>query len=221
MGAPGTGKSTLTAQFAFAAAARGQRAALFIFDESRSTLLGRAAGIGIDLAPFVKSGQITIQQIDPAELSPGEFGYQIRQAVEKTKATIVVIDSLNGYLSAMPDERFLVVQLHEMLAYLGEEKVATLLVAAQQGLIGTQMSSPIDASYLADSIILLRYFEAEGEIRQAISVVKKRGGEHERAIREFKLAGGRLEVGEPLRKFTGVLTGVPGYKGEPGALPRR
>jgi circadian clock protein KaiC len=213
-GAPGTGKSTLAVQFVHAAAARGEKAAMFIFDESRSTLLSRAAGMGIDLAPHLAAGQVIIQQIDPAEMSPGEFAHEIRRVVDSLKVSIVVIDSLNGYLSAMPDERFLVIQLHEMLAYLGEEGVATLLVAAQQGLIGTQMKTPIDASYLADTVVMLRYFEAEGEIRQAISVVKKRGGEHERTIREFRLAGGRIEVGQPLRDFRGVLTGVPTFKGD-------
>jgi circadian clock protein KaiC len=213
MGAPGTGKSTLAAQFVHAAAKRGEKAAMFIFDESRGTLLSRSAGMGIDLAPFIESGQVTIQQIDPAELSPGEFAHEIRRAVEKLNTTVMAIDSLNGYLSAMPDERFLVIQLHEMLAYLREEGVATLFVAAQQGVVGTQMSSPVDASYLADAIILLRYFEAEGEIRQAISVVKKRGGAHERTIREFRLSNSRIEVGEPLREFRGVLTGVPSYAG--------
>jgi circadian clock protein KaiC len=208
-------------QFAHAAASRGERTAMFIFDESRSTLLNRAAGMGIDLVPFIESNQITIQQVDPAELSPGEFGYQVRQSVEKLKASLIIIDSLNGYLSAMPDERFLVIQLHEMLAYLGGEGVATLLVAAHSGLIGAQMSSPIDASYLADAIILMRYFEAHGEIRQAISVVKKRGGEHERTIREFRLTGGHIQVGEPLRDFSGVLTGVPAYNGDKGAEQSR
>jgi circadian clock protein KaiC len=221
IGAPGTGKSTLAAQFVHAAAARGDTAAMFIFDESRATLLSRAAGMGIDLAPFLETGKVTIQQIDPAELSPGEFAHHVRQAVDRLKASVVVIDSLNGYLSAMPDERFLVVQLHEMLAYLGEAGVATLLVAAHRGLVGTQMSSPVDASYLADAVVMLRYFEAEGEIRMAISVVKKRGGEHERTIREFRLAGGHIQVGEPLREFRGVLTGVPTYKGEKGSLGGR
>jgi circadian clock protein KaiC len=218
IGAPGTGKSTLAAKFVHAAAQRGQHAAMFIFDESRSTLLSRAAGIGIDLASHLESGLVTIQQIDPAELSPGEFSHAVRIAVEQRHATVIVIDSLNGYLSAMPDERFLIVQLHEMLAYLGEMGVATLLIAAHKGLIGTQMTSPIDASYLADAVVMLRYFEAEGEIRQAISVVKKRGGEHERTIREFRLVGGRIEVGEPLRNFRGVLTGVPSYRSDSGTL---
>jgi circadian clock protein KaiC len=209
VGPPGTGKSTLSAQFAVAAAMRGEHAAMFIFDESQNTLISRAAGLGINLAEHVEGGRITIQQIDPAELSPGEFAHSIRRAVERRQAAVVVIDSLNGYLAAMPEERFLVVQLHEMLSYLGQKGVATIMVGAHQGLIGMQMSAPVDASYLADAVLLLRYFEDRGEIRQAISVIKKRGGEHERTIREFRLKGGRIHVGEPLHGFRGVLTGIP------------
>jgi circadian clock protein KaiC len=219
VGPPGTGKSTLAAQFAAAAAKRGQHAALFIFDESQNTLISRAAGLGINLAEHVESGQITIQQVDPAELSPGEFAHAIRRAVEK-KAEIVVIDSLNGYLAAMPEERFLVIQLHELLSYLGQCGVATLMVGAHQGLIGMQMNAPVDASYLADAILLLRYFEDRGEIRQAISVIKKRGGEHERTIREFRLSQGQIHVGEPLNSFRGVLTGVPTLEGHIGATAK-
>jgi circadian clock protein KaiC len=209
MGAPGTGKSSLAAQFAAAAAERGQCTAFFTFDESLETFLTRVEGLGMNFRPHVESGKITIQPIDPAELSPGEFCYSIRTAVDEKQAGIVVIDSLNGYLNAMPGERFLVIQLHELFMYLGQRNVATLLVAAQQGLIGMQMHSPVDATYLADSVILLRYYEAGGEVRQAISVVKKRGGAHERTIREFSLTNGQIEIGQPLRHFRGVLTGVP------------
>jgi circadian clock protein KaiC len=214
VGAAGTGKSTLAAQFACAAAKRGQHAALFIFDESPDTLITRAASLGIDLRQHVDSGAIRIQAIDPAELSPGEFVHAIRTAVEHHKASVIVIDSLNGYLNAMPGDRFLVIQLHELLMYLGHHGVATLLIGAHQGLIGSAMNTPVDASYLADAVILLRYFEAQGEVRQAISVVKKRGSRHERTIREFRMSNGRLEIGEPLRQFRGVLTGTPVY--EPG-----
>jgi circadian clock protein KaiC len=182
---------------------------MLIFDESRNTLLSRAAGLGVDLAEHVESGRIAVRQIDPAELSPGEFAQLIRRAVETSKAAVVVIDSLNGYLAAMPEERFLVIQLHELLNYLGQSGVATVMVGAHQGLIGMQMSAPVDASYLADAVLLLRYFEDRGEIRQAISMIKKRGGEHERSIREFRLKAGRIHVGEPLQGFRGVLTGVP------------
>jgi circadian clock protein KaiC len=209
VGPPGTGKSTLAAQFATAAAQRGEHAAMFIFDESQSTLLSRTASLRINLSEQVQAGRVSVQQVDPAELSPGEFVHAIRQAVERMKATIVVIDSLNGYLSAMPEERFLVIQLHELLSYLGQNGVATLMVGAHQGLIGMQMTAPVDASYLADAVVLLRYFEYRGEIRQAISVIKKRGGEHERTIREFRLKDGQIQFGEPLREFRGVLSGIP------------
>ena len=213
VGAAGTGKSSLAVQFVAAAAARGQNSALFIFDESLNTLLHRAEGLGIDLRTHLAQGRVTLQQIDPAELSPGEFADAIRRAVEVKKAVIVVIDSLNGYLNAMPEERFLIIQLHEMLTYLGQLGVATLLIGAHQGLIGGQMITPVDASYLADAVILMRYFEAMGEVRQAISVVKKRSGAHERSIREFRLHQGGIAVGEPLREFRGVLTGIPIFEG--------
>jgi circadian clock protein KaiC len=221
VGAAGVGKSTLAALFVTSAAARGQNSAMFLFDESVQTLLSRCVGLGIDLATHVKSGRIALKPVDPAELSPGEFGQGIRTAIETDGARIVVIDSLNGYLNAMPDERFLTVQLHELLTYLGQQGVATLLIGAHQGLIGSHMTTPVDASYLADAVVLLRYFEARGEVRQAISVVKKRGGEHERTIREFRLAKGAIEVGEPLRMFRGVLTGVPQYDGSDDPLLRK
>ena len=209
VGSPGTGKSSLAAQFVARGAASGTRAAMFIFDENVNTLLSRTAALGIDLEQHVDKDRVFIQQIDPVELSPGELAHAIRRQVEECEARIVVIDSLNGYLHAMPEERFLIIQLHELLTYLGQAGVATILIGAQQGLIGAQMSSPVDASYLADAIILMRYFEAEGEVRQAISILKKRGGLHERTIREFKLSKDGIDVGEPLRHFQGVLTGVP------------
>ncbi len=214
-GAAGTGKSTIAALFCTQAAERGEHSALFIFDESANTLFSRLDGLGIPLRKHVDAGRVLVQQVDPAELSPGEFVHAIRRAVGTHKARIVVIDSLNGYLNAMPDEKFLIVQLHEMLTYLGQRGVASVLVAAQHGLMGAQMQGPIDASYLADSVVLMRYFEAEGEVRQAISVVKMRGGEHERSIREFTMKGGRVSIGEPLRDYRGVLTGVPEKKLKP------
>jgi circadian clock protein KaiC len=224
VGAAGTGKSTLAAHFAAAAARRGQSSALFLFDESPSTLLSRCAGLGVDLPQFVDEGRITIRQIDPAELTPGELVHTIRTAVEEHDARIIVIDSLNGYLNAMPEERFLTIQLHELLMYLGQKGVATLLIGAHQGMIGSQMHTPVDASYLADSVVLLRYFEARGEVRQAISVMKKRGSQHERTIREFGFQGGRIRVGETLKEFRGILTGVPMYERPvdppPGKTPR-
>lgn len=213
VGGAGTGKSTVAAQFCSAAAGRGEKSIVFMFDESPSTLFTRCAGLGIPFEEHVKAGLIELVQIDPAELSPGEFSYLIRRAVEVTKVKIVVVDSLNGYLNAMPEERFLTIQLHELLMYLSQQGVATLLIGAHHGVIGSQMQAPVDASYLADAVILLRYFESRGEVRQAISVVKKRGGPHERTIREFGMSSGRILVGEALRDFRGILTGVPVYEG--------
>ena len=209
VGPAGCGKSSLATRFAVSAANRGEKSAFFIFDESLATMISRSKGLGMDLRPAIDAGKITIQQIDPAELSPGEFVQCIRRAVDQQGASLVVIDSLNGYLNAMPEERFLTIQLHELLTYLGQANVATILIGAHQGLIGGQMVTPVDASYLADAVILVRYFETRGEVRQAISVMKKRGGEHERTIREFRMQAGRIEVGPPLRDFRGILTGVP------------
>lgn len=221
VGAAGTGKSSIAARFATTAAERGQSAALFAFDENLDTLLTRAAGLGIDIQKQIDAGRMMIRQIDPAELSPGEFIYRIRQAVERDQASIVVVDSLNGYLNAMPEERYLIIQLHELLSYLGHAGVATLLVGAHQGIVGGPMQAPVDATYLADTVVLLRYFEARGEVRQAISVVKKRGGAHERTIREFRLEAGGIRVGEPLRRFRGVLTGVPVFETESESVAER
>lgn len=215
VGAPGTGKSSVAVQFAVAAARRGECSALFIFDESINTLRTRCAGMGMDLDPHLAAGRIRLRQVDPAELSPGELVHEVRKAVELDKAAIIVIDSLNGYLNAMPNEQFLIIQLHELLTYLGQAGVATLLIGAQHGLIGMQMQTPVDASYLADSVVILRYFEAEGMVRQAISVLKKRGGAHERSIRDFTLTETGLRVGPPLRHFRGILTGVPIALSEP------
>jgi circadian clock protein KaiC len=213
VGAPGAGKSSLAAQFVAAEAARGGTGALFIFEESRHTLLTRARGLGIDLDTHLESGRVHIQSIDPAELSPGEFAHLIHLAVEERKVSVVVIDSLNGYMNSMPNERHLTIQLHELQAYLGHAGVATIIIGAHSGIIGSQMHTPADASYLADAVILLRYYERRGEIHQAISVIKKRGGAHERTIRDLTLSKGRISVGPPLREFRGVLTGVPIYEG--------
>lgn len=217
IGAAGTGKSSLATQFVAAAMQRGERGAMFLFEEAKKTVIARAAGLGIDLDTPLADGRLTLQQVDPAELSPGEFVHAIRRSVEGQHASVVVIDSLNGYLNAMPDERFLLIQLHELLSYLGHANVATLLIGAQHGLVGSHMSSPIDASYLADSVILMRYYELEGELRKAISAVKKRSGAHERSIREFRLEDGRVSIGPPLREYRGVLTGVPLLGGESDA----
>lgn len=212
VGGAGTGKSTIAAQFCSAAASRGQKSIIFMFDESPDTLFGRCGGLNIGLEQCQKDGLVETVRVDPAELSPGELSSMIRDAVEHRDVKVVVIDSLNGYLNSMPEERFLTILLHELLMYLSQKGVASVLISAHHGVIGSQMSSPIDASYLADAVILLRYFEARGEVRQAISVVKKRGGVHERTIREFGMDGA-LKIGEPLRKFRGVLTGVPVYEG--------
>ncbi len=209
VGAAGTGKSSLAAQFVTAAAERGERSAMFLFDESINTLLSRMSGMGVELAAHRDAGRVSLRQIDPAELTPGEFAHLIRREVEENGAGMIVIDSLNGYLNAMPGERYLAIHLHELLMYLGEHGVATLLIGAHQGIIGTQMRTPVDASYLADAVVMLRYYEDRGEVRQAISVMKKRGGRHERTIREFSLGPGGIRVGDPLRDFRGVLTGVP------------
>jgi circadian clock protein KaiC len=208
VGAAGTGKSSLASQFVVTCARRGQRSAMFIFDESRHTLFSRTRGLGIALEDMAEKGLVDVRQVDPAELTPGELVHTIRNAVE-AGAQCVVIDSLNGYLNAMPGERYLTIHLHELLMYLNERGVATLLIGAHQGMVGTQMHTPVDASYLADAVLLLRYYESRGEVCQAISVIKKRGGHHERTIRTFALEPGGIRVGEPLRNFRGVLTGTP------------
>ncbi len=209
MGPAGSGKSSLATQYAAAAAARGERTAIFMFDENIGTFIERSASLGIDVESHVDSGLISLRQVDPAELSPGELVHLIRRAVEADQARIIVIDSLNGYLNAMPEERFLIIQLHELLTYLGQQGVTSLLIVAQHGLIGSMMHSPIDTTYLADTVILLRYFESGGEVLQAISVMKKRNGRHDRTIREFRLDDSGIHVGEPLRNFRGILTGIP------------
>ncbi|HEX2862204.1 MAG TPA: ATPase domain-containing protein, partial [Lacunisphaera sp.] len=208
MGPAGTGKSTLAMCFSLAAAERGENVLFFTFDETLGTLLSRTRELGQNIAAHLESGRIKIQQIDPAEISPGELAYRIREAVHGGKVRTVVIDSLNGYLHAMPDQRHLTLQLHELLAFLNQQGVATMMVLTQQGLVGT-MQTPIDLTYLADTVVLLRYFETSGSVRQAISVIKKRSGNHERTIREFTIVKDGVNVGEPLRGFHGVLTGNP------------
>ena len=207
-GAAGTGKSTLAALYAHAAAEGGECATLLLFDENQRTLVARMHALGVDLQPHIDSRRMMIHQIDPAEWSPGEFSNAIRSAVDEHQSAILVIDSLNGYLHSMPNERFLIIQLHEVLSYLATQGVVSILTNSQTGLVGP-MSSEIDASYLADSVVLTRYFEFEGEVRMAISVLKKRSGRHERSIRELEMARGAISVGEPLSEYRGVLTGVP------------
>jgi circadian clock protein KaiC len=214
MGPAGCGKSSIAAQFVSSAAKRGESCAAFIFDEGINIHLARAAGLGNDLRGEVDAGRIKIQQVDPAELSPGEFVYNVRRAVERDGVRFVVIDSLNGYMQAMPDERHLTIQMHELLTYLNQQGVVTILVMAQHGLVGNAMVAPVDVSYLADTVMLLRYFEVAGAVRRSISVVKKRSGFHEDTIRELRLSSRGIEVGEPLSEFHGVLTGVPTYSGK-------
>ncbi|MYM25737.1 AAA family ATPase [Duganella sp. FT135W] len=214
-GPSGTGKSSLSAQFIHAAVQRGQRCAMFLFEEARSNMLTRCKGLELDLNGAVASGLLTIQQVDPAELSPGEFANAVIQSVEQG-ARMVVIDSLNGYLNAVPDERFLIIHLHELLTYLGQRGVVSIIVGVQQGMVGGGMNNAIDASYLADNVIMLRYFEALGEVRQAISVFKKRGSAHERTLRRLEITSNGLRVGPVLKEFHGVLTGVPTYHGDGG-----
>jgi circadian clock protein KaiC len=214
VGPAGSGKSSLACQFAAHAAASGVPAAIFAFDERRQTLLRRCESLGIDIMGCIDAGTLTVQQVDPAELTPGEFADAVRRGIEgEARAKVVVIDSLNGYLNAMPEERFLTAQLHELLTYLGNKGVVTFLVVAQQGIVGSQMQTPVDVSYIADVVVLFRFFEAKGQVRQAISVVKRRLGEHERTIREFRLSRRGLEVGGPLADFHGILTGTPVFSG--------
>jgi circadian clock protein KaiC len=212
MGPAGTGKSSLAALYATAAAARGDNVAIFAFDEQKQLLIRRADALGMEMTRHVESGRISILQIDPAEMSPGELACRAQALVESDRARVIVIDSLNGYLQAMPAERYLYIQLHEMLTYFGQSGATTLLVMAQAGIVGP-MQSPVDISYIADSVVLLRYFEADGRIRKAISVIKKRIGTHENSIRELVLDHRGITVGEPLSEFRGVLTSVPEYHG--------
>lgn len=215
IGPAGSGKSSTALQYAISEASKGCRSALFIFDERIQTIMDRTAGLGMELEKYYKSGLITIQSVDPAELSPGELAYCIREAAEgkdgHAPAKVIIIDSLNGYLNAMPEERFLIIQLHELLTFLNHKGILTFLIVAQHGLLSqSHIQAPLDTSYLADTVVLYRYFEMKGEVKQVISVVKKRTGRHERTIREFNLVDKRgISIGEPLRKFHGVLTGNP------------
>lgn len=207
-GPAGTGKSTLAVQFVHACLEQGKAAAMFIFEESASNLLNRADSMGIHLRAHIASGLLTLKQIDPAQLTPGEFNHVVCRVADEG-AKIVVIDSLNGFLQAMPNERLLATHVHELLTYLGQRSVITLLIGVQQGMLGSNMSTQVDASYLADNVILLRYFEAMGEVRQAISIFKKRGSAHERTIRQMFISSTGVTIGPVLRNFHGILTGVP------------
>lgn len=209
IGPAGCGKSTISLQYAIAAARRKEKAMIFTFDESIATLTLRANSLGMKPSALLENRMLEIQQVDPAELSPGEFVARVRNLVDQDHLRLLVIDSMNGLLNAMPDERYLAMQLHELLAYLGQQGIATIITLAQQGIIGSAMQSPVDISYLADTVLLFRYFEMGGEIRQALSVIKKRSGPHEHAIRELFFDEAGVHVGQPLREFEGVLTGVP------------
>lgn len=210
MGPAGSGKSALSTQYAVGAAQRGEKAAMFIFEESLSSLFNRSASLGMPLRELAEEGKILVRQVDPAQLQPGEFASLVRDTVERDQIRVLVIDSLNGYLNAVPEERFLLLHLHELLSYLGQAGVATVLVFAQHGLVGS-MHSTVDVSYLADSVILMRYFEARGRIRKAISIMKKRGGVHDTAIRDFSMSAKGLAIGPPLEDYRGVLTGTPTF----------
>jgi circadian clock protein KaiC len=210
MGPAGSGKSALSTQYAIGAAQRGEKAAMFIFEESLSSLYNRSASLGMPLRELAEEGKILVRQVDPAQLQPGEFAQLVRDTVERDEIRVLVIDSLNGYLNAVPEERFLLLHLHELLSYLGQAGVATVLVFAQHGLIGS-MQSAVDVSYLADSVILMRYFEARGRIRKALSIMKKRGGVHDTAIRDFTMSSEGLAIGSPLEDYRGVLTGTPPF----------
>lgn len=212
IGAAGVGKSSVALSYAIAAAARGETAAIFAFDEGRGTLIARSRSLGLPLETAIESGHILYQQIDPAEMSPGEFASLVRKSVEIGHAKIIIIDSLNGYLNAMPDERFLILQMHELLSYLAFKGVVTILILAQHGLVGP-METPVDISYLSDTVLMLRYFEEHGRVRRALSVVKKRPGRHEQTIREFRLGKGGLTVGQPLTEFSGIFAGTPHFTG--------
>lgn len=213
LGPAGSGKSALATQFALSSAKKGELAVYLTFDETVGTFFARSDSLGMPVRAQVTAGNLRVQQIDPAEKSPGELGHTIRLAVERDKARVVVIDSLTGYLNAMPEERFLMNQLHELLSFLGQHGVVTILVATQHGLIGSAMRSPIDVSYLADGVILLRYFESGGEIRNAISCLKKRSGPHERTLHAFSMSAEGIHVGGSLADYHGILGGIPDHVG--------
>ena len=213
IGPAGTGKSLAAIIFLVAAIKRRERAALFVFDEELGLLFSRMKGLGIDLEAMQRGGNLFIEQVDAAELSPGEFAHRVRKRVDEDAIKTVVIDSLNGYQAAMPEENSLILHVHELLQYLNRRGAATFMTVAQHGLVG-DMKSPVDVTYLADTVVLLRYFEALGSVRRAISIIKKRTGAHESTIREYRIDNRGLTIGEPLDGFQGVLRGVPVYMGE-------
>jgi circadian clock protein KaiC len=213
LGPAGTGKTTISIRFAVSAAERGQKVAIYNFEESIANLLARANGLELDLQKHLKSGVITIRKIDPAELTPGQFAALLHEASAINKVEMVIIDSLNGYIHAMPEQQFLMLQLHELLSYLGNQGIVTIMILAQAGIMGS-MNAPLDLTYLADTVLITRYFEAFGSIRKAISVIKKRTGMHEDALRELRIGKGGVIVGPVLENFRGIFTGVPSLNSE-------
>ncbi|HEX6974404.1 MAG TPA: ATPase domain-containing protein, partial [Vicinamibacterales bacterium] len=212
MGPAGAGKSSMASQY-LAASAASMPCAVYLFDERRATFLRRADALGMGMSAHARDGRVSIEQIEPGELSPGEFAHRVCRQVNEGGVRVVLIDSLNGYLHAIPTVHSPLVRMHELLAYLNDRGVATLLISAQHGIMGTQMAAPVDVSYLADAVILFRFFEAFGAVRKAVSVVKKRTGLHETTIREYAVGPERVRLGEPLSHFQGIMTGVPSYRG--------
>jgi circadian clock protein KaiC len=217
-GAAGTGKSVLCTQFARAEINRGKKVLFYLFDERMSTFRLRSTALGMEMDKARESGQLTMRQVEPTELSPGEFASQVVRAVENDKCSLVIIDSINGYMQSMPEERLLPIQIHELLSFLANNGVTCIMTLVQHGIFGNPVDEAVEVSYLADTVILMRYFEVAGTVRQAISVVKRRSGDHERTIRECKVQKGGLFVGQPLHEFQGVLTGVPQYLGNAAPL---
>jgi circadian clock protein KaiC len=217
IGPAGSGKTTMAAQYA-ASGVTGTNGAIFLFDERASTFISRTDALGMHVSDRLKSGQVSLKQIEPGDMSPGEFSYRVRVAVENEGARVILIDSLNGYLNAIPQVEAPLVRMHELLSYLNERGVVTLLVVAQHGIVGSNMATPLDVSYLADTVVLLRFFESAGVVRRAVSVMKKRSGPHEQTIRQFQIGPDRLRVGAALSEFQGVLTGVPHYIGASAPL---
>ena len=218
-GPDGTGKTSLCTLYAYAAARRSQRSAIYLFDERRGTFFTRAAGLGMDLKPFEEEGVVTIRTISTGEISPGEFAHLVRHDTQEGGAELVVIDSLSGYINAMPPgEKLLMIHMQDLLSYLNRHEVLSLVVVSEQGIVGSVQHEEVDVGYMADTVLLLRHFEAKGAIRQAVSVVKKRHGAHEHTIRQFFLSSEGLRIGEPISEFSGVLTGTPTFEGDFASL---
>ena len=218
VGPAGTGKSTVGIQIISAAAKEGHKSSVFLFDEATANYISRAKNVGLDLSPHISAGRLQVHQIDPNEQSPGEFAYLVRKQVEDGGVRVVVVDSLNGFLTAMTSERFLLAQLHELLSYLNSRSVLTIMTTAQHGMLNTTDTTSFELTYLADLVIYLRYFEASGEVRKAISVIKNRLAAHETSIREFRITAKGLEIGLPLKDFEGILSGIPKYLGQANGL---